>query len=151
VTPTATATLTPWPELIVDNVDPGFSTTSVQDAWTEWVKADAGNWGDSHHFNRDAGSGQDVATWAFTVPTPGRYKVYAWWLAREWRPTDVPYTIHHLEGSSIVRVNQQRDGGRWNQLGQYRFTGSGSVQVSDDVSNGYGIIADAVRLVYVGP
>lgn len=77
--------------------------------------------------------------------------MYAWWWEGNWRPKDVPYTIHHLGGSETVRVNQRTNGGQWNLLGTFDFEGEGSVVVSDDVSSGEDVVADAVRLVYVGP
>jgi hypothetical protein len=63
----------------------------------------------------------------------------------------VPYTIYSLEGASTVRVNQQINGGRWNPLGTFAFRDEGAVVVSDDVSSGQDIVADAIRLVYIGP
>jgi len=76
--------------------------------------------------------------------------VYAWWWEGSWRPADVPYTLQHADGSTVVRVSQQLDGGQWNSLGIYRFDGAGTVSISDDVSAGTDIVADAVRVVYVG-
>ena len=50
-----------------------------------------------------------------------------------------------------MRVNQQTNGGQWNLLGTFDFQDQGSVVVSDDVSSGQDVVADAVRLVYLGP
>lgn len=151
-TPTPTATLTPNPsELIIDNSDSGFSTNFSQDAWHEYTEVGGQHYGDTHYFNSQIGTGQDVATWSFTVPQPGRYDVYAWWWEGSWRPTDVPYTVNHLGGSTTVRVDQQASGGQWNLLGTFDFQDQGSVEVSDDVSSGQDAVADAVRLVYLGP
>jgi hypothetical protein len=150
--PTATATATPEPGvLIIDDTDPGFSTLAEQDAWGVFEGTAEQFYRGGHHFNREIGTGQDVATWGFAVPEPGRYEVFAWWYQSYWRPTDVPYTIHHEAGTDTVRVNQQINGGQWNSLGVYDFQFQGSVWVSDDVSSGRGIIADAIRLVHVGP
>ena len=134
--------------IIIDNDDPGFSTTYVQDAWQEYTEVGGQHYGDTHFYNRTIGTGQDIATWSFNVPQPGQYDVYAWWWEGSWRPTDVPYTINYLDGNATVKVNQQSGGGQWNLLGTYYFQDDGSVTVSDNVSAGQDIVADAIRLVY---
>ena len=151
--PTSTPTLAPTPspspdEIIIDNTDARFSTSSSQDAWQENTQVGGQHYGNSHYYNREIGGSQDTATWSFTVPKPGNYDVYTWWWEGDWRPTDVPYAIHHRGGSTTVRFNQQVDGGQWNLLGTFDFEGRGSVAVSDDVSSGQDIVADAIRLVY---
>jgi hypothetical protein len=152
VVPTMTATPTPNPnEVILDDADAGFSTSFGQDSWEEYTQAGGRHYGGSHHYNHQVGTGQDIAMWSFAVPKPGRYEVYAWWWEASWRPTDVPYTIKHLSGSTTVRVNQQTNGGQWNLLGTFDFQGQGSVVVSDDASSGQDIVADAVTLAYLEP
>ncbi len=152
IVPTMTATPTANPdEVIIDNIDGGFSASFSQDAWVEYTQPGGRHYGGSHYYNHQAGTGQDIAAWSFTVPKPGRYKVYAWWWEGRWRPRDVPYTISHLDGSTTVRVNQRVKGGRWNLLGAFDFVDRGSVAVSDDVSSGHDVVADAVRVVYQGP
>jgi hypothetical protein len=156
VSPTSTPvspTSTPVPsanEIIVDNTSLGFSTVAGQDAWQTYTEAGGQHYGSSHRYNRLLGTGKDVATWSFTVPTAGRYAVYAWWWAGEWRPADVPYVIRHLTGAATVRVSQKVNGGKWNLLGTYDFSGQGSVAVNDAATSGQDVVADAVRLVYVG-
>lgn len=154
--PTSTPTVTPTPipntnEVIIDNTDDSFSASSRQDAWEEYIWAEGQHYGDSHRYNRQVGTGQDTATWSFTVPRPGTYSVYAWWWEGDWRPTDVPYMVNHSGGSTTVRVNQRTSGGQWNLLGTFDFQDQCSVVVSDDVASGQDVVADAVRLVYVGP
>ncbi len=152
-TPIPTAIVTPTPninELIVDNKSADFTTISNQDAWIEYINNDIRNFNGSHHFNSSAGTGSDRATWSFIVPKPGRYQIYAWWWDGLYRPTDVPYTINHLYGSTTVEKDQTINGGRWNILGTYDFSDHGSVFVTDEVTNGKDIVADAIRLVYIG-
>jgi len=157
VPPTKTAvppTSTPAPggnEVIVDNTSPGFATAHGQDAWQIYTQAGGEHYGGSHAFNRQLGTGQDVATWSFSVPKPGRYAVYAWWWGGEWRPADVPYVINGSAGPRTVRVNQQVNGGKWNLLGVVEFEGPGSVAVKDDATSGQDVVADAVGLTYVAP
>jgi hypothetical protein len=47
-------------------------------------------------------------------------------------------------------MNQQINGGQWNLLGTFGFLSQGSVDVSDDVSSGQDVVADAIKLVYEG-
>jgi len=159
-TPTATSlppTSTPMPtavpgEIVIDDDDGGFSTSYSQDPWVQYTQVGGQHYGDTHYYNRQMGSGQDIATWSFAVPTPGIYNVYAWWWEGIWRPTEVPYTIHHLDESTTVSVNQQSSGGQWNLLGAFGFEDQGSVTLSDNASSDQtDIVADAIRLTYVGP
>jgi len=155
-TPTPMPSPTPLPtpnpnEIIVDDADPGFSTSFSQGPWQQYAQVGGQHYGATHYYNRQAGTGEDIATWSFTVPQPGRYEVYAWWWDGSWRPADVPYTINYRGGSTTIRVNQQTRGGQWNLLGTFEFQGQGSVVMSDDVSSGRDIVADAVRLDYVAP
>jgi hypothetical protein len=138
-------------ELIIDDTDPGFSTGFDQDAWQEFVDLDGQHYGYGHHYNRQVGSGSDTATWSFSLPRPGEYRIYAWWYEGGQRPTDVPYTVSHLGGSTTIRVNQQINGGQWNLLGTYAFQDQGSVVLSDDASSGQEIVADAIRVRYIWP
>jgi hypothetical protein len=152
--PTATSTPTPTPvirDLIIDDLDPAFSVTSHQDPWNQFVYAAGQHYGNSHFYNRQLGTGGDVATWTFEAPAPGRYMVYAWWWAGDWRPSDVPYTINHRYGSTTVHMDQRIGGGAWNLLGEFRFSGQASIVISDDASVGKDIVADAIKLVHVGP
>jgi len=151
VPPTTTPTASDGGLLIFDNHDNGFSTTYAEDAWQTYISEGGQHFGDTHVFNRQVGSGTDVATWTFSVPAPSLYAVYAWWWEGTWRPTDVPYTISHADGSTTVRVNQQVSGGKWNLLGSYAFIDAGSVSISDDVSSGRDVVADAIALAYAGP
>jgi hypothetical protein len=136
---------------VIDNIDPGFSTEYLNDPWVEYVKAEADHYGPSHHSNHEIGTGLDYAVWMAEIPEPGRYEIYAWWYAGLWRPTDVPYTIYHRTGSTVVRVDQTQNGGQWNLLGSFELQDLARIEVSDDASSGRDIVADAVRIVYVEP
>jgi hypothetical protein len=138
-------------EMIIDNTDAGFKTAASEDVWREYVNPDLAHYGISHHTNAQGGTGEDTAAWTFRVPAAGIYEVYARWLAGPHRPDDVPYTVHHHEDSTTVRVNQRIDGGQWNLLGSFVFYGEGEVTLSDDVSSGQEIVADAIRLVWSAP
>lgn len=139
-------------ELIInDNEGYGFTTYAsdpIGDPWVLYADTSGKSYFGFHHYNNMPGNGSDVAIWNFTVPSSGIYDVYAWWRADSYRPTDVPFTINYTGGSSTVRVNQTQNGSRWNLLGTFNFQNTGSIVVSDNVTNGRDIVADAIRLVY---
>jgi len=136
-------------DIIIDDLDARFSTHYAQDAWREHIEYGGQPYGGTHRANREAGAGGDLASWSFAIPKPGTYAVYAWWSEGQERPTDVPYTIHHQRGARTVKVDQTTGGGQWNLLGTFYFRRHGSVVVSDDVSSGADIVADAIRVVYL--
>ncbi|MHB0858289.1 MAG: golvesin C-terminal-like domain-containing protein, partial [Anaerolineae bacterium] len=150
VPPTAAPTSPAAGEIVIDDTDPGFKTYGDADAWASYANSTGEHYGESHRYHRLTGTG-NASSWTVSVPKPGVYEVYAWWWAASYRPTDVPYTVRHLHGETTVRMNQQANGGRWNRLGSFSFDGEAAVVVSDNVSSGQDIVADAVRLVYVGP
>lgn len=153
-TPLPTSTIPPPADPLVFTVDDNssnFKTITTQDTWIEFVNSDSRNYHGTHHYNRNSGTGSDKATWSFTLSMPGRYEIYSWWWAASYRPTDVPYTINYLNGSTTVRQDQTQNGGMWNLLGTFDFSTQGEVFVTDDVTNGQDIVADAIRVVYVGP
>lgn len=135
-------------ELIVDDGSSAFSTVSGQDAWVLYENPAGMHYGGAHHYNVLIDNGLDVARWSFTVPASGTYDVYAWWYEAATRPPDVPYTVYYSGGSATVKVDQRVNGGRWNLLGSYPFSTTGSVTVSDAASSGTDLVADSVRLVY---
>jgi parallel beta-helix repeat protein len=140
----------PADAIIIDNSDSGFQVRSSEDGWETLESADGAHYGGSHAFNRQRGTGKDMARWSFSVPQPGIYEVYAWWWEGSWRPADVPYTIAHAFGSSTVRMNQQTNGGKWVLLGTFAFRNDGHVTISDNVSGGQDIVADAIKVQRVG-
>lgn len=126
-------------EVIVDNLDP---TTSSVGTWSP--SSTLGFYGTNSVFSNTLGN-------TFTFPAalvPGStYNVYAWWTAASNRYTAVPYQIR--DGATLLgapTVNQRLNGGQWNLLGTYTFTGAATITV---VEAGGITIADVVRFVPV--
>jgi hypothetical protein len=123
-------------EFIIDN---GHSGT-----------ASDGNWklsGGENPYEGDSFYSRDVGdTYTFEALVDGSYQVYLWWTEWSSRLTDVPVEIY--DGDTlidVIKVNQQLNGGKWNLLGIYEFSGKASVVI---VSEGDGSTsADAARLV----
>jgi hypothetical protein len=92
----------------------------------------------------------------FTPPivTPGQYKVSVWWTQHANRATNTPITVYHTSGSTPYTVNQEVNGGQWNELpGTFTFAAgsnpaTGSVLITNEGANEY-VIVDAVRFVKV--
>ncbi len=123
------------PQVIVDNGDIGTSATGL------WIVSA----GSPYYGNMSEYSAQAGATYSFETAVTGTYEVSMWWTSRSTRSTDVPIEI--WDGDTLldtVYVNQRVNGGQWNVLGTYNFTGLATVVV---VSNGNStnVCADAVK------
>jgi hypothetical protein len=128
-------------EFIVDDVDAAFV------GYWNLSTGVSGYYGSGYRIN-SAGDGSDSATWIVNVPTEGSWEVFARWTSYRTRGTDVPYTVGHKYGSTVVRVNQQVLGGVWFSLGVYSFdVGAASVMLSDDADGS--VCADAIKIVEV--
>ncbi len=100
-------------EIIVDNRDSGTSQTGV---WE--VSGGPDPYGVDSVWSRDGGT----FTWYFTPPQSGSYRVSMWWTEWPSRTNSVPVSIVHAGGTSNMTINQQINGGQWNDLGVYSFT-----------------------------
>ena len=135
------------PVQIRDNGDAGFSATGG------FVSlAGQGHQNDVHF--AAAGTGDEVASWTFTV-TPGTYRISATWTSDPNRATNAIFTI--LNGSTVlanVSVNQEltpddfsEAGTFWEDLGDgvYVITGNTLTVALSDLADEY-VIADAIRI-----
>jgi len=89
----------------------------------------------------------------FKVPVDrsGRYEVALRWINQISSPIryakNVTVEIVHADGKHKQTVNQQRGGGRWNPLGEFRFTPDAEARVIVHAAGAEGYVqADAVRL-----
>ncbi|MDY6987275.1 MAG: hypothetical protein SWQ30_04385 [Thermodesulfobacteriota bacterium] len=77
-----------------------------------------------------------TATWETPDPLNGTYEVYAHWQAWDNRAPDATYTVHYDDGGPAtdpVTVDQTVNGGVWNLLGTYSYSGSNGKVVLDNV------------------
>ncbi len=135
-------------EVIVDNLN---ATQNPASSWTASTLV-AGYYATNYFQDGNTGKGK---TLTFT-PTlvSGVYEIYARWSADAARATNVPFTINHRNGPSVVTVNQQVASGTWGRLGgtaTYEFNAgtSGNVVIGTTGTTNY-VIGDAVRWVKVG-
>ena len=123
-------------QIILDNGGVGTSSTGT---WT--ISSGANYYGTSSLWGRTVGY-----TYTFQATISGTYEVSAWWTEQSSRGTNVPIQIY--DGQNLldtVYVNQLQDGGQWNLLGTYKFSGQGRIIVVSD-STIYSACADAVKL-----
>ncbi|MFZ0451122.1 MAG: M14-type cytosolic carboxypeptidase [Desulfatiglandaceae bacterium] len=91
------------------------------------------------------------ATYSFEAPLTGSYDVQLWWTQTSGRCTGVPIRIY--DGDTLldtVEVNQRVDGGKFNSVGVYEFTGIARVTIVSE-NSGCSTNADAVRFVSAEP
>ncbi len=125
----------PPSEVIVDDGDAG--TTAV------------GNWRSSGGLNPyGTGSLFDNGTgsYSYDLNVSGQQDVYLWWTEYANRCTSVPVEIY--DGATLldtIYVNNQVNGGQWNLLGTYSFSGTAKVTIVS--VGGCTTSADAVRFL----
>jgi len=142
-------------EIIIDNLDPGFTSSAGNDPQGWWGSSYPNQYG-TNSIASDVNQGS-TGTWTPLISQAGNYEVYAWWTAGDGRINDAKYTINHAGGSDLVVVDQKTNGGQWNYLGTYNFNSgtSGSVSVSDESTDpnyvpgsiSDSVCADAVRFL----
>jgi uncharacterized repeat protein (TIGR02543 family) len=123
-------------EIIIDNNDPGTSYTGL------W-QASKG----SQYYGINSLWARDGATytWQMSKQPTGIYEVYMWWSESKTRTMNIAVDIIHRDGTTRVYINQQRNAGRWNSLGQYFFDSAGRVTIIAVNGSNVSTCADAVR------
>jgi len=136
-------------EVIVDNTDPEFQILSG--AWGP--SANAGFFGTNSLIIFAGGGAEGRVRWTPTLPQSGIYQVDAWWIASGNRAQDATYEIVGATGTNPVAVDQTQNGSAWNTLGEFGFDGSGGeyVDLTDTITVGDFVSADAVRFTYIEP
>jgi RHS repeat-associated protein len=78
----------------------------------------------------------------------GEHDVYAWWVSKQQYSDNVTYVIRHNGQDTNVTANHRANGGTWNLLGTFVFSGDGTefIRVTDA---GGKTVADAVRFTKV--
>lgn len=106
------------------------------------------------HDQRD-GKGAKSVTFTPDLPRAGRYEIRIAHCYNVRRATNTPVTIHHADGESVVRINQQEEPPHdrlWRAVGTFRFTAgrAGWVRIGNEGTAGKYVIADAVQFLPVG-
>ncbi len=134
-------------EVTVDNADPEFSILSG--SWGP--SANAGFYGTNSLIIFAGGAQEGRVRWSPQLPKAGIYQVDAWWVAAGNRAQDAVYEIVGNTGNTPITVNQTTGGAQWNDLGEFAFQGDGSdyVDLTDNITTGDYVSADAVRFTFV--
>ncbi|UII23982.1 golvesin C-terminal-like domain-containing protein [Fulvivirga ligni] len=132
----------PAQTVIIDNNDPGVTTSGV---WTASTAGSTDRYGADYFHDGNAGKGTKSISYSASL-TPGTYEVYGWWFAFTNRATNVPFDIVHGSGTSTVYMNQQNNNAQWVSLGVYTFNSTGEVIIRNDNTSGY-VVADAIKFV----
>jgi uncharacterized lipoprotein YddW (UPF0748 family) len=137
--------------IVVDNNNANNNTSvAYAEASSNWTtsKSTSGYYGTDYQY-ASTKAVSDPATFWFYAPAAVTKTVDAWWTAGSNRSDKAPYIVYDADGTKLatVYVNQQTNGGKWNQLGTWSFKkGWNRVQLSRWTTTGYVVIADAVRV-----
>ncbi len=126
---------TPPLVMILDNGDTGTSGNGV---WT--TSAGLNPYGTDSFYSKKIG-----AEYSYELAVVGLFEVSLWWTEYSSRCRNVPVDIYdgnHLLGN--VQVDQLENGGIWNIVGEYNFTGTGRVVIRSEYSS-CSTSADAVK------
>ncbi len=96
------------------------------------------------------GKGEKSVTFVPDLPAEGLYEVRIAHCYNIRRATNTPVTIHHADGETTVRINQQETPQHdrlFRTLGKFRFAAGrdGWVRISNEGTDGKYVIADAVQ------
>lgn len=161
---------TQWREIICDN-DPSFKgeralTVRKAGYYAEkgkWSSADGGfaDFKKSYTFDDNpftagtvrmsscSGKTADAfATWTPDIEERGRYAVYVSYKTFPNSSKQARYTVRHMGGESVFKLNQQMGGSTWIYLGTFEFDKgrNGSVILDNSGENGSVVSADAVKI-----
>jgi hypothetical protein len=124
-------------QTIIDNREAAAAITGT------WDVSGASNfYGTDSVWSRDG----STFTWNFTPAESEFYDVSMWWTTWSSRGVNVPVDIQYSGGTARVYINQQLNGGKWNNLGTYRFEAGKTYKVTITAQPGpSSTCADAVK------
>ncbi|NND97780.1 MAG: DUF1553 domain-containing protein [Pirellulaceae bacterium] len=110
--------------------------------------------GASYLHDEKLGKGEKSATFTPDLPSSGVYEVRVSHNTNVRRANDVPITIRHADGETIVRINQGEEAPiekLFRSLGEFRFEAGqgGAVTIGTDGTEGKYVIVDAVQFLPV--
>jgi hypothetical protein len=141
----------PLPWLILDNTN---SRVTFSGTWSTGTSS-SDKFGPNYRYASTAAGGTYTATYRPYVPAAGLYDVSLWYPEGSNRATNAAWLVSFDGGTTNVVVNQQSGGGSWHRItgaAPFALGTNGFVRLSNDTgSSGKNVMADAVRLDYVGP
>ncbi|MCC6337032.1 MAG: N-acetylmuramoyl-L-alanine amidase [Myxococcales bacterium] len=150
-TPPPTPTPTPSGAIIIDsnnaNNNQARGYLQVSANWTSSTNV-AGYYGTGYWYARTAAI-SDGAAFFFKLDRNEARTIDAWWTAATDRSASATFVAFNAQGQRVGdgAVNQQVNGGKWNQVGRFNFTaGWNKVVLSRWQAPGKVVIADAIRV-----
>ena len=94
-----------------------------------------------------SGKGEKTASFMIELPEPGDYEVRMSYNNAASRAPSVPVEVHHADGVARLKLNQQKppSDGMFELLGVFSFQKMGEVVVSNEGTDGFVVIVDAVQ------
>ncbi|NOU85345.1 hypothetical protein GC102_06050 [Paenibacillus sp. LMG 31460] len=142
-------------DLIPDNVEIAMDNsdaTGVKFTGSTWDNTRINTGANKGDFALNASkNGNASAIYTPLIPISGIYDVYEWHHSTA-GTTDAPFTINGAAGSTVVKVNQSINGGKWNKIGSSPFLAgsSGSVVITNGFTTSNFILADGIKFVRIG-
>ncbi|GMU58914.1 MAG: hypothetical protein AMXMBFR34_06770 [Myxococcaceae bacterium] len=150
-TPPTPPTPTPSGAIIIDsnnaNNNQARGYLQVSANWTSSTNV-AGYYGTGYWYARTAAI-SDGAAFFFKLDRNEARTIDAWWTAATDRSASATFVAFNAQGQRVGdgAVNQQVNGGKWNQVGRFNFTaGWNKVVLSRWQAPGKVVIADAIRV-----
>ncbi|HOA73932.1 MAG TPA: family 10 glycosylhydrolase [Phycisphaerae bacterium] len=151
------STADPAQEIIIDNLDPGFSGTG----WSVGSLADVMKIGTNYLYTSGTGNTSEAsitrtARWTPDIPGWGVYDVYVFYQLGTNRTTGAHYKIVHADGQLVSVQNQNSsipNQGGWFLIGEnLRFAPGtdGYVELGNNTPDTLLVSADAAKFVYKG-
>jgi hypothetical protein len=133
------------PGIVLDD-----SEAKLSGSWSA-SSAVGGFVGSGYLHDGNEGKGAKSARFEPEIPAAGRYEVRVAYVANPNRATNVPITIESAQGSTTIRINQQRQPARdsvFLSLGTFRFDAGkkGAVTIANQGTDGH-VIVDAVQWI----
>ena len=104
--------------IIIDNTDLEAVVTG------DWTVLTSGTqkWGTNYLQAPVEVGGGRLVRWTPDIPYSATYEVLVYWPSGVDRSSAAAYTIRHDGGDTVKSINQQQNGGVWNNLGQYAMS-----------------------------
>lgn len=144
--PFIVADATTLPGIVVDEMDAALTGTWQYSTHTPPYV------GLGYLHDQKSNKGESSVTYTPDIPSAGEYEVRMSHCYNVRRSTNTPVTIHHADGESTLRINQQEvpaNGKLFRSLGTFRFEAgrAGFVRISTEGTDGKYVIADAVQFL----
>ncbi len=107
----------------------------------------AGHYGEDYAVARTGKKRARAAQYRVKIPATDKYSVYAWLPANGGNTPAARFGVTTTSGTRWTRINQQKDGGFWTKIGEYRMRKGESYAIKIAPGAKGRTVADAVAVV----